>query len=860
LLIERHRVASGYSSSHGDETLVPIVRRRRTRPNLGKNRAFWQGDLAPDDSSVHQQNAISTDPMPFRPNPRPNQAAKRELAFRPELHKDNLLKWRRNLEKVERLLRSLHSRSCTVNLPVPEGIVDVHREMVTDSLTRLFDTGTLRAHSESQLLEQFITRGDEAAFESILLRHGPMVLRVCGHVLDNPHDVDDAFQATFLILVKKARTIRDRDVLGTWLYGVARRVAVRARTSARRRRTLERAALGEVREYDDHATAADTNEIRALVDQELERLPERYRAPLILCDLEGQTHEEAAARIGCPVGTVKSRLSRGRDRLKGALTRRGLSSPGPITAPLLVPETVTAVPGYLLSETLRGARQLIAGGAVAGPTVSTELTQLMKGALDSMSFSRIEIVAAGCLAVLFTAVAAVPAFVTQAPGAPGSRQKQAAAQDQAAKKSATAPDRAARTPERGSERYQLDNGLTVILRPIAGAKSTDLIVLYSIGCDHDPAGQSGLSHLVEHVYLMAKAGEQKARTIAEFLQRYPEGANGQTGDRYTVFSTAFSRKVLDAELKDAAARMGNLVITAADIERERPRLLHEINNMFGGIPALGAINNARELVRPTAHGGRKGGLPDQVKAITPDQVQAFWQRYYKPRNAILALAGDLDTATARKSIADHFGKLAAGEQPPAPNSHGQPQFGTSRELAVTPVATDAEPTACLAYAAPAPGSELYVPFLVLVTRMWATGGKLGSSGPMGSPVYFTPFDDGTIVALFTSMQPGETGSKACARIESFVAETVAPKLEEMEKAGARDMLGMMLGTGEIPDAMLANNPYGVIFSIGRREQLGIDPEALDKAFKAVTDQDLRRAAKEVFGPDRHAGVIVTIKK
>ena len=150
----------------------------------------------------------------------------------------------------------------------------------------------------------------------------------------------------------------------------------------------------------------------------------------------------------------------------------------------------------------------------------------------------------------------------------------------------------------------LDNGLTVYLRRIAGAKQTALVILYSVGNDHDPTGRSGLGHLVEHLYLTAAAGGEKARTVEEFARRYPDGANAQTGDRYTMFATQFPAKDLNDELRDAAARMSDLRITAGDLERERPRLLEEIGNMFGDMPALAAQNQARELVRPTPGSGR----------------------------------------------------------------------------------------------------------------------------------------------------------------------------------------------------------------------------------------------------------------
>ena len=190
----------------------------------------------------------------------------------------------------------------------------VYRGAVVDSIQRLFDNGTVACIGERQLLDRFVTRADESAFEAIIGRHGPMVLSVCRHVLDDEHDVEDAFQATFLILVKRASSIRDRDVLGSWLYGVARRVAVRTQAEARRRRSRECTATEPLDVQDNRDDRVESNEIRAVVDAELERLPKRYRAPLVLCDLEGQTHEQAALELRCPVGTVKSRLSRGRER------------------------------------------------------------------------------------------------------------------------------------------------------------------------------------------------------------------------------------------------------------------------------------------------------------------------------------------------------------------------------------------------------------------------------------------------------------------------------------------------------------------------------------------------------------------
>ena len=185
---------------------------------------------------------------------------------------------------------------------------------VLRQIEHLFGGGTATGTAEGDLLERFLARRDQAAFEALVARHGPMVLGVCRRILADPHDIEDAFQATFLILVRKARAIRDRELLGPWLYGVARRVANRARADASRRRTRERSGAEEAAM--ESPGVRDPDELRAVLDEELGRLPEKYRAPLVLCYLEGLTHDEAALRLRCPVGTVRSRMTRARETLR----------------------------------------------------------------------------------------------------------------------------------------------------------------------------------------------------------------------------------------------------------------------------------------------------------------------------------------------------------------------------------------------------------------------------------------------------------------------------------------------------------------------------------------------------------------
>ncbi|WZO97617.1 RNA polymerase sigma factor [Isosphaeraceae bacterium EP7] len=255
---------------------------------------------------------------------------------------------------------------------------------VLGRVQRLFGHGTVAGLGERELLDRFVAARDEGAFEALLDRFGPMVMGVCRRALDDPHDVDDAFQATFLVLVVRARTIRDGDRLGPWLHGVATKVASRARIQGRQRRRREagdaEGLMGEV------PVEVERSELRAVLDEELERLPESYRQPIILCYLQGQTHDEAAARLRWPVGTVRSRMARGRDLLRGRLERRGMALS---TAALFLetevgPATASAA---LIRATLEAAMRVAAGKTIAAGMVSAAVLTLAQGVTTTMTMS-----------------------------------------------------------------------------------------------------------------------------------------------------------------------------------------------------------------------------------------------------------------------------------------------------------------------------------------------------------------------------------------------------------------------------------------------------------------------------------------
>jgi len=286
----------------------------------------------------------------------------------------------------------------------------------------LFTAGTCSGLSDRQLLERFVACRDavsESAFAVLVQRHGPMVLSVCRRILADPYDAEDAFQATFLVLVRKARSIRVEGSVGRWLFGVAMRVAARARANGRRRRGRERSGLDRIEIETDPAssTAVDRAEIQSILAEELGRLPARFQAAVLLCDLEGSSHEEAARRLGWPVGTVKSRLSRARARLRGRLTRRGL---GPEDLLITVPLLPAALPRSLVEAMTRAAGSLIACRVTSAGTVSASVTTLTEGVLRTMFLTKLKLVAAALLVIMTgSAVLVSQATAQKSPARPG---------------------------------------------------------------------------------------------------------------------------------------------------------------------------------------------------------------------------------------------------------------------------------------------------------------------------------------------------------------------------------------------------------------------------------------------------------
>jgi RNA polymerase sigma factor (sigma-70 family) len=256
--------------------------------------------------------------------------------------------------------------------------------------------------TDGQLLERFLNENDAAAFEGLVRRHGRMVLGVCRRVVGDPHDADDCFQATFLVLVRKAASISPPDKVGNWLYGVAHTTAVRAKADKAKRQRRER-HVSKMPEPEETVENHRDDE-HELLDEELARLPEKYRTAIVLCDLEGRPRKEVARQMKIPEGTLSSRLTTGRRMLAQRLTRRGLAVSAGSLATILMHQAATAcVPAALTTSTVKAALLVAAGKTITTAAVSLQAAILTEGVLKTMLLTKLKLATAATLLAVFLA-------------------------------------------------------------------------------------------------------------------------------------------------------------------------------------------------------------------------------------------------------------------------------------------------------------------------------------------------------------------------------------------------------------------------------------------------------------------------
>jgi RNA polymerase sigma factor (sigma-70 family) len=262
------------------------------------------------------------------------------------------------------------------------------RDRLLDHIRRIALEGMGERQTDGQLLEYFISKRDEAAFALLLRRHGAMVWSVCRRILGNSHDADDAYQASCLVLVRKAESVRPRESVGNWLYGVAYRTALEARGRIARRRAKEQ-SLQDV-PPPESKPEEPWQELWPILDRELSRLADKYRLPIVLCDLEGRSRKEVARQLAIPEGTLSSRLAAARKKLAARLARYGFTVSGMSLAALLTENTATATVAPSLFATTTKAALLIAASPAAASMVSATVATLTEGVLKTMFIAKIK--------------------------------------------------------------------------------------------------------------------------------------------------------------------------------------------------------------------------------------------------------------------------------------------------------------------------------------------------------------------------------------------------------------------------------------------------------------------------------------
>lgn len=442
-------------------------------------------------------------------------------------------------------------------------------------LTRGMTAETMRAQSDRELVERFLARQDEAVFETLVRRHGPMVCRVCWRVLHHSQDSEDAFQATFLILAQKLRTLRNRDSLASWLHGVARRVALKVQAqAAARRHHQQRVAASKVPPPDE----VTWKELRLVLDAELASLPERLRLPLILCYLEGCAQEDAARQLGWSKSTLIRRLDEARLALGRRLARRGVIWSAALSAVLLSDCVASeALPPGLIGSTVDAATLVVAGQA-ATSVVSAKVIALTQEMGNAMFASKMKVFVAMLLLIGAMSIGAL--FLgTGGPAIQGQEPKQSG---EAAKKISAKPTEKPKPEVKPVAIIEKAN----INRVAWDAKGETVVTVgYTFEVDEIKLGDESAKHLVPSSTiklwdaktgeLKLSLGEEKGILIRTFTL---------SPDRKTAVVTVF--KFTNEDGKARGGSRGTEEVRLMDAEKWELKRKFDSDGLDGGSPAV----------------------------------------------------------------------------------------------------------------------------------------------------------------------------------------------------------------------------------------------------------------------------------
>lgn len=448
---------------------------------------------------------------------------------------------------------------------MPSGLKTVVRR-----LRRMAGLPKISECNDRQLLERFAQYDEQAAFAALVDRHGALVLGVCRRVLQNAEDAEDAFQATFLVLARKADSGGWQNSIGNWLYGVAYRVALKIRGKRIRQRNRELEYRPETASENTPAEQMTWGEFRSVLDDELQSLPARYRAPLLLCYLEGKTRDEAAQQLGWSPGSVKGRLERGRELLRQRLSRRGLTISAVLCAALLPESGSAAVPAELAANTLQSATGFAAGQGAG--LISPQVLSLAQGVMNAMFIAKMKVMGAVMVGVSLLTLGAVvtnSAFFPDENGREGVRAVVKSVDAQ--KGTITVHTFAGERPAEQATTYNLANkDVKVTVNERGAAKLADLVdgtrVLLRLSGDADVVA---ISAFAPSMRVRVKSIDAANKTITIFA-----GERGETKELKIAPDARIPEKLeadATADVVLSLDRSTVLALNAAQVRRDGER-------------------------------------------------------------------------------------------------------------------------------------------------------------------------------------------------------------------------------------------------------------------------------------------------
>lgn len=405
----------------------------------------------------------------------------------------------------------------------------------------------------------------------------------------------------------------------------------------------------------------------------------------------------------------------------------------------------------------------------------------------------------------------------------------------------------------GVERFTLDNGLRVTLWAIPTSDQVAVVTLFDIGERHDPPGQSGLAHLLEHLLITAATDRHPPTTYEELAAKSGNMFNAQTGDDYTLIATVVPTERLEEELAHGAARLTSLQVAATDLERELPRIEVELTNMRGGIPNLGLLNAARDAVAPLNEGALKGGVMEHIREIGLAEFRKRLADFYTANNTRLVVVGGFDRDAVRTSISELFAGVSRGKPSPEP----PPRRTPDRAVRTLKGANGTfAPSICLAFAMPGRRDAHFASSVIIASRLNERFPmNQGAQGWTGAPVVWAPLDQPEALFVVLPIEPGETDDEALARVDALVREAAMSPVSPVDAFRASQRYGAILGATPLAPFIASQNPYFAALVLGRNDQLDAEGPQLLRRLREVNDESLRAGYDAVFSPSKRGASI-----